>query len=155
MLQPEGHETMSAFRRLRSSRSCSRELGPNGDIRSDHRRMPVACHFLLAARSQGARLLASGRRGLRELLQAYGITATNFAALQYGSIDSNVSFVVLGCRAQDTHVLREISLRERCHNAPGTWASDTQANGITDCKDLPDPSILYETLLARADEVIE
>jgi len=45
-----------------------------------------------------------------DLLEPDGITAADRAAVQDRGIDSNVSSVVLGCRAQNTGVLREIAL---------------------------------------------
>src|SRR5262249_36021418 len=91
-------------------------------------------------------LTATGAR--LGLLQPDGITTADLATLQHGGIDSNVSPIVLGCCAQDTCILREITLRKRRHHAAGAGTGDAQANGIVDREHSPDPSILHEIILA-------
>ena len=66
------------------------------------------------------------------LLQSDGITPANLASLQHRSIDTDISPIVFGCRAQDTYILGKITLRKRRHNAAGARTIDAQPDGISD-----------------------
>jgi hypothetical protein len=74
--------------------------------------------------------------GIR-LIQRDGITTTDLATLHYGGVDPNVSPVVLGCCMQDTGILWEVALRECCHDAARTEASDAETNGIPNREQCP------------------
>src|SRR5262249_41258214 len=58
------------------------------------------------------------------LLHPDRITTADGAALHYGSIHTDVDLVMLGHRAQDARIPREISLRERGHHATPTRTGD-------------------------------
>src|SRR5438445_12598030 len=82
------------------------------------------------------------------LLPADRITTANCAAPRYGSIHTDVDLVMLGRRAQDSRVPREIPLRESRHHATPARTSDVQAHTRSDGKRVTDPGILREALLS-------
>ena len=83
------------------------------------------------------------------LLKPDRITATHRATAHHGSIDADVDLVVLGCRAQDSRIHREIALREGGHHATPAMTGDVEAYGRPDDERVADPGILRKALLAR------
>src|SRR5882762_4425996 len=83
------------------------------------------------------------------LLNPDRITAADRAAPRYGSIHTDVAFVVLGCGAQDARIVREIPLRESSHHATPALAGNVQPHRRPDCERVTDPGIFRKALLAR------
>jgi hypothetical protein len=75
------------------------------------------------------------------------IATADSAAAHYGGIDTDIDLVMLGRRAEDSRIFREISLRESGHYAARARASDAQANFISDRESAAHPAILREALL--------
>ncbi len=63
---------------------------------------------------------------------------------QHRCVNPNVSPVVPGRCAQNTRIIREITLREGRHHVARTGTRDAQANRIPDREYLADPGILHE-----------
>ena len=59
------------------------------------------------------------------LLESDRIASADHAAVEHRGIDTHVSLIVLGRRPKDTHILGEISLGQRCHDAARAGAIDT------------------------------
>src|SRR6266849_2338472 len=76
------------------------------------------------------------------------IAATDRAAPRYVGVHTDVDLVVLGRRAQDSRILREISLREGGHHATPARAGDVQAHRRPDGERVADPGILRKALLS-------
>src|SRR5439155_4312103 len=79
------------------------------------------------------------------------ITATDRATARYGGIHADVDLVMLGGRAQDSRIPREIALRESGHHATPARTGDVQAHGRPDGERVADPGILGKALLARGE----
>src|SRR4030095_13864406 len=80
------------------------------------------------------------------LLTADRITTADCAAPRYSSIHTDVGLVMLGRRAQDSRVPREIPLCESGHHATPTRTSDVQAHRRSNSKRVTHPGILREAL---------
>ena len=57
---------------------------------------------------------------------------------------------MLGRRAQDSRIPREIPLRESGHHTTPAWAGDVQTHRRPDGERVADPGILRKALLTRA-----
>jgi hypothetical protein len=82
--------------------------------------------FQPRAERRAARRLHSGvrRRFVSlALLKPNWIATTDRAAQPYGSIHTDVDLVMMGRRAQDSRIPREIPLRERGHHVTTSFAS--------------------------------
>src|SRR5881397_2652560 len=75
------------------------------------------------------------------------ITTTNCTAPRYSSIHTDVDLVMLGHRAQDSRVPREIPLRESGHHATPARPGDVQTHRHPDGERVADPGILRKALL--------
>src|SRR5207247_2010261 len=78
------------------------------------------------------------------------ITTADCAASRYGGIYADVDFVMLGRRAQDSRIPREIPLSESGHHATPAGASDVQARRRPDGERVANPRILRKARLTRA-----
>src|SRR5713101_1499547 len=87
--------------------------------------------------------------GALALLKRDRITATDRAASRHGSIDADVDLIMLGGRAQDSRIHREIALREGGHHATPAGPRDREAYGHPDGERVADPGILRKALLTR------
>src|SRR5882724_1261296 len=74
------------------------------------------------------------RVDLVRLLNPDRITTADYAALCYGCIHTDVGLVMLGRRAQDSWIPREIPLRESGHHATTERCGDVQAHRRPDGK---------------------
>src|SRR5205809_582768 len=62
------------------------------------------------------------------LFDPHRVTAADRPPAQHGRIDADVDLVVLSCRPENARVSREITLRQRGHDAAGAGTGDVQAN---------------------------
>src|SRR2546425_3493135 len=81
------------------------------------------------------------------LLDPDRITTADCAAPHYGSIHTDVDLVMLGCRAQDSRIPRQIPLRESGHHATPARPGDVQTHRRPDGERVADPGILRKALL--------
>src|SRR5216683_1888624 len=81
------------------------------------------------------------------LLNPNRITTADCAAPHYGSIHTDVDLVMLGCRAQDSRIPRQIPLRESGHHATPARPGDVQTHRRPDGERVADPGILRKALL--------
>src|SRR5712692_10039894 len=75
------------------------------------------------------------------------ITPAHGAAPRHSSIDTDVDAVMLGRRAEDSRIPREIPLRESGHHTTRARAGDVQAHRRPDGERVADPGILRKALL--------
>src|SRR5438132_14314339 len=87
-----------------------------------------------------------GPNRIAALLDPDRITTADCAVPHDGSIHTDVDLVMLGRRAQDSRIPREISLRESRHHATPAGADDVQAHRRPDGERAADPSILRKAL---------
>src|SRR6266511_2652829 len=78
-----------------------------------------------------------------------GIGALNRAALDHVGIDAHIRVIVLRCGTQDAHILREVPLRQRSHDAARARTGDPQADVVSDRDRVTDPFVFHEALLIR------
>src|SRR6266404_4278426 len=81
------------------------------------------------------------------LLTADRITTANCAAPHYGSIHTDVDLVMLGRRAEDSRIPRQIPLRESGHHATPARPGNVQTHRRPDGERVADPGILRKALL--------
>src|SRR3989442_2908101 len=81
------------------------------------------------------------------LLNPDRITTADCAAPHYSSIHTDAGLVMLGRRAQDSRIPREIPLRESGHHATPARTGDVQARCRPDGERVADPGILRKALL--------
>src|SRR5437870_13820173 len=72
------------------------------------------------------------------LLHPDRITTTDCPTAHHGSIHTDVDLVMLGRRAQDSRIPREIRLRESRHHATPAGAGDVQAHRGPDSERVTD-----------------
>src|SRR2546428_1470113 len=80
--------------------------------------------------------------------QPHRITPANRATPRDSRIHANMGLIVLHRRAQDTGVLREISLGQGRHDTATAGARDAQANLVPDGQRATDPGILDKARLS-------
>ena len=95
--------------------------------------------------SQGKITIVS--REFLPLLNPDRITTADWAAPLNGSIHTDVDLVMLGRRAQDSRILREIPLRESGHHTTPARTDDVQAHRRPDGERVADPGILRKAFL--------
>src|SRR6266508_1820347 len=95
------------------------------------------------ARAKRVRCMRAVRRRFvaLALLKHDRITTADCAAPHYGSIHTNVDLVMLGRRAQDSRIPREIPLRESGHHTTPARTGDVQAHRRPDGERVADPGI--------------
>ena len=84
------------------------------------------------------------------LLNPDRISAMDSAAALDRRVDADADLVVLGCRAQDTRIPRQVPLGQGRHDTADAGPGDTEANRIADGERVANPGILDEVLLTRA-----
>src|SRR5262245_58156685 len=123
----------------------------------DDTQLSVVEAGIAPAHEKAARHSAEGRaprpeiwEASRALLESDRIAATDGARARDAGVDADVDLVVPSRCAQDSRILRKVSLGQRRHHAAGTWAADIQANLASNADRTAHPGVLQETVLARS-----
>jgi hypothetical protein len=90
---------------------------------------------------------------LVRLLKPDGITAMDRTAMHHGGINANVGLVVLGCRAQDARIPREIPLGQGGHHTARAGTGNAQANLIPDGQRVADPEFSIKAFSPTVDSI--